>query len=140
MKKLLIIPSIVFLLTVTSLPALVLGADPYSTEDPSGDIVTCGESADNCTYQALFKSINNGINFVILYLLVPLSVIAILRAGIMLVLYGENPKQHQAAVESMKNIIIGMFLVFGAFVIVKTFVVALAGTGPIGAELRAFFK
>jgi hypothetical protein len=98
------------------------------------DLIPCGGPAvpeenipaeDSCTFEHVLQLIENAINFALNYLFFPLFVIAVVYAGYLLMMSGDNPGNRKKAKDIFVNILIGLLLVLAAWLIVKLVLVGL---------------
>ncbi len=98
----------------------------------SGLIVCDGGASDPCTFSDVMDFINKVLNFIVYKLMTPLFVVMLMWQGFKLITSAINPKA--ASLSELKSnimkIIVGYLWVLGAWLIVKTVVVILAGKNP----------
>jgi len=93
-------------------------------------LVTCGNTAgDPCTFDDLFATVNEVINFVLFSIVPPIAVITLVIAAINLMTSSGNAAKLTAAKQTIIWIILGLVVVYGAWAIVKGFITALGGGG-----------
>ena len=93
-------------------------------------LVTCGNTAgDPCTFDDLFATVNEVINFVLFSIVPPIAVITLVIAAINLMTSSGDPGKLEAAKKTLIWIILGLVVVYGAWAIVKGFITALGGGG-----------
>ncbi|MFA5023083.1 MAG: TrbC/VirB2 family protein [Candidatus Paceibacterota bacterium] len=93
-------------------------------------LVTCGKGAagpNDCQWEDLVQLFKNVVNFIYADILIPLAVVAIVYAGIQILLNRENPAQLGKAWGTLRNVGIGIFLALGAYAIIRTITLMLAG-------------
>lgn len=90
-------------------------------------LVPCGGGGGEspCTYIDFFILINNVIQFAV-YLAVPLGTIAIVAAGIIMVVYSNNEGKRTMAKSILMTAVIGIVLTLSAYLIISTIVQVLA--------------
>jgi len=89
-------------------------------------IVPCGGTAQpECEFCHLFVLIQNIINFVLFYLVLPIATLLLVIGGLMFLLYGENPQQAEQAKSLLTAVIIGLVLIFSAWLVVGLFFTAI---------------
>jgi len=103
-------------------PLLLLAADPLV---PCGTGDTAGP--DSCKWQDLVQLFNNVTDFIFLDLMIPLAVIAIVYAGIKILISRDKPAKLSDAYKTLQNVGIGIFMALGAYAIVKTILTLLPG-------------
>ncbi len=108
-------------------------------------LVPCGKGQDNlaagesalvaepCQLCHLFVMIDGIIDFMINIILAPLVIFMIAIAGIMFFFAGTNPEMLSKAKQLLKSIVIGLLIIFSAYVIIGSFFTAigLADDNPI---------
>lgn len=110
---------------------LVLIFSPLSSyAAPWEGLVKCGKGAvdattgkviGECDFNALMDLINRLINFIIVYLAVPIAALSFAYAGFsMLALGGESAGGMEKAKNVFTNTVIGLLLVAGAWLIIHT--------------------
>jgi len=85
-------------------------------------IVPC---QNGCTIDDFFTMLSNIYDFVVKYIATPLAVIALIIGGIMILVSGGNPAMAQKGKDVIKLAVIGLFLAFGSYLIIKTLLVAM---------------
>jgi type IV secretory pathway VirB2 component (pilin) len=135
-----IVASCLVFLFFNFLPLLILAQETA----PAG-LVPCGTgpngSPDDCKWEHLLQLFNNVINFLLFSLLMPLAVIAIVYAGIQILISQDKPAQLKKAYGTLKNVGIGMFMALGAYAIIKTIVTMLdPRTGSALEQALKFFE
>ncbi|MCX6760801.1 MAG: pilin [Candidatus Nealsonbacteria bacterium] len=91
-----------------------------------GPIVPCGgmdgttpQSA--CKFCHLFVLFNNLIQFLLLCIVPPIAVAGIVLAGVYFIFSGGNPGSIQKAKDIIRAVLIGLFIVFTAWLLVNLF-------------------
>jgi hypothetical protein len=119
----------VFVLTLAVfnfLPLLLLAATP----EPPG-LVTCGTGTagpSDCTWPKLVEMFNKVTKFIFIDLMIPLAVIAIVYAGIQILLKKSQPADLIKEKGALRNVAIGIFMALGAYAIVKSILTMLGGS------------
>lgn len=103
-----------------------------NTKDASGNIIY-GKPTD-CTWLSLVTLFRNITNFIFMDLMIPLAVVAIVYAGIQVLIHQDNPGELKKAYGTLKNVGIGIFLALGAYAIVKTIALMLADSDSVFQE------
>ena len=108
------------LLVFSFLPTLLLAEGP---------LVPCGRDAgpEDCQWPQLVKLFNNVTDFIFFNLMVPLAVLAIVWAGIQILLKKSQPADLLKEKGALRNVAIGIFMALGAYAIVKTILTLLPG-------------
>ncbi len=104
---------------------LVIPALSLAQETPGG-LIPCGTKANPapCDFNSFIALINKVINFVLLYMAVPIAAIMFAYAGFKLVTAGgEAAHARTAAKEIFINTVIGLILAVDAWLIIKTILV-----------------
>ena len=92
----------------------------------AGGLVPCDGTGQNpCTYIDFFYLINNVVEFAV-YLAVPLGTIAIVAAGIIMVMYSSNEGKRTMAKSILMTAVIGIVLTLSAYLIISTIIKVLA--------------
>jgi type IV secretory pathway VirB2 component (pilin) len=94
-----------------------------------GPIVPCGgaESAEDgggqprCEFCHLFVMFNNMVKFLLFCIVPPIAVAGIVLAGIIMIFSQGNPTVYKSAVDVIKAVFIGLFIVFTAWILINTF-------------------
>ncbi|MCX6791242.1 MAG: hypothetical protein NTV62_03580 [Candidatus Gribaldobacteria bacterium] len=71
-----------------------------------------------CTFCHAFLMINSIINFILLRLVPPVTVLMIVIGGVMFFLGGASANMVQKGKTLMRNVMIGIFLIYGAYILV----------------------
>ncbi|OGZ62525.1 MAG: hypothetical protein A3C58_01915 [Candidatus Staskawiczbacteria bacterium RIFCSPHIGHO2_02_FULL_34_10] len=155
MKKVLIIffASFVLLFLIPSIPkagaaAICDESDPSGTFNPNTPInqklglVPCGNAVNassgpacRCELTHLFVLIVNVYNFIILYIATPLAGLLIVIGGVLLLVSAGNPGLASMAKRIIWGAIIGVLLIFGAWLIIN---IVLQAIGYAGAWSSPF--
>lgn len=122
------------------LPVLVWGQDPAST----GGLVQCGlgpnASPTDCRWTDLVSLFRRVVDFIFLNLMIPLAVIAIVYAGIKILIGRDKPGELIKAKGSFYHVAIGIFMALGAYAIVRTILSLLVGSdGAIQQAIQQVF-
>lgn len=88
-----------------------------------------GEIINSCTFNDLLGLISRVVSFVLFYLTIPLAAIMFAYAGFLLLFSGGNSGQMQRAKEIASNVVVGLILALGAWLIVTTILWALGYKG-----------
>lgn len=93
-------------------------------------LVPCGTGKTyDCTFDSILALINNIVDFIIKYLALPLAAIAIAVAGFLYLTSAENPGKRTRAKSIFMNVLIGLLLIGGSYLIIKTVLSILGYTG-----------
>lgn len=106
-----ILPALVFILPMVTLAGLVDATDCTGIE--------------NCTYSELLELIKVIVRFLTFDIALPLATLAILYSGILFVIYPAYPGKVSDAKKTLKSTMIGLAIVFAAYLIVKSIVYGL---------------
>ena len=98
-------------------------------------IVSCGRIGQpECGFNDLVQMVQNGIEFTIVYIIIPLVTLVILYYGVMMIVAGNKPAQLQKAKKALWSVVVGLFFMLTAWVLVvaviKAFDVKLQKTSP----------
>ncbi len=122
------------LLVFNFLPLVLLaeGLVPcgQNVRDDAGNIISYGKPTD-CKWKDLVTLFNNIIDFIFKDLMIPLAVVAIVYAGIQVLIHQDNPGELKKAYGTLQKVGIGIFLALGAYAIVKTIATMLANPDSI---------
>jgi len=89
------------------------------TSLPDCSVSSCGGTTTvNCQLCHFFIMLNAIINFVVMDLVPPVSVLLIVYAGILIYFGGENSKMLSSGKNIIKYVAIGLFLIYGSFMLV----------------------
>lgn len=109
MKKILLI---IFLGVLTAIPLISLAAG----------LVPCGgEDEAPCTLCHIFLLLDNILNFLFFTIVPPLAILMIAIGGAMFLFSSGNPKLLGQGKEVLKATLIGLFIIYGSWVLVKLF-------------------
>jgi type IV secretory pathway VirB2 component (pilin) len=108
MKKTFLTVVLSCLLLVISVPLLVKATAP---------IVPC--SGPDCTIDSFFTMLNNVYSFIVIDIAGPLAIIAVGVGGILMMISAGNPNLMSLGKKVFWSAIIGLFLVFGSYAIIK---------------------
>ncbi len=128
MKKIFqkLIPALVFLVLVVPAVALAQASIPAPS---NGGLIPCGRISagqQNCTFDDLIKLINNLVNFILVYISVPIAAIMFAYAGILLIFSGDNEHSRSEAKSIFFNAVIGLVFIAGSWLIIHA-VLAILG-------------
>jgi len=127
-KKYLIVLLVLFLLI---LPSVSLAQNRWPI------VPDC---SPDCGYQDLGQLANNIVNFIVFVLAVPIATVAILVAGIMMVIYSSNASKRGDALGILKTAGIGLILVLAGYLIIQAIIFGLTAQGSIGNALNSIFQ
>lgn len=82
--------------------------------------IPCGKGGDMCNFNDIFILINNLIKFFLSNILLPIIIVFILYIGFLLLTSGGKPDARSKAKTIAKNILIGLAMILGAWLIVFT--------------------
>lgn len=116
-KKFIKFSIFVFTLVVVLLPVVSLGQG----------LIPC--DGDNCDFIQFMNLINNVINFIFVYLAVPLCAIMFAYAGILLVTSGGSTEARGKAKTIFTNSALGLILAAASFLIIRTLLAILGYDG-----------
>ena len=95
-----------------SMPLLTLAAS-------FGPLVPCdGSVAKPCNFQTLISGVNGIIQWLAKFIAAPLAAIAFSYAGWLYIVGGSNSSDREKAKDIFMNVVIGLFFVFGAWLLV----------------------
>lgn len=99
-----------FLLAVLILPQVA-----------SARLVECGSRANPCNLCDLYILVQNIINFLMWGIAPALAVFVIAWGGFNILIAGGEPAKKQAGYKAIKTAIVGLLIVFGAWIIINEF-------------------
>lgn len=109
---------LIFFLSVLFLPLITLAQGI--------GIVPCGgEGQPECKFCHLFVLLKNIIDFILFYIVFPIATLILVIGGMMFLLYGENPQQAEQAKSLLTAAIIGLVIIFSAWLVVGLFFTAI---------------
>ena len=117
MKKKSLIFVLVFILLVV--PAISFAAFSF---DPLQGLVPCGKgSSVSCGFKDFMTLIHNVINFILIYMALPIAAIMFVYAGFLLVTAGSEAAGARTKAKSIfTNALIGLVLAAGCWLIIRT--------------------
>jgi len=120
--------TLVFIPSVTTIQASECGGQT--------GIVKCGQQAScPCELGDLFAMIGRIYNFIVLMVATPLAIIAFSVGGLILLISAGNPANATKGKEIMKWAAIGLFLVFGSWLIINFVLTSLGMTSGSWATI-----
>jgi len=140
MKKIILL-SFSFLLIFTALFAQAQNARDSGLFPCVQDITSGGQiTGDACNFSHFLQLFNNFIQFVLYYIVVPLTVFGILYIGFTFVKESDNPNVKNKAKQQALYLVGGFVLTFGAYAIVKTILDLVLSDSSSSAEaIRSIF-
>ena len=102
-------------------------ADPVPTSDPpppptpgAGGLVPCGgETDDPCGIEDFIQIIANFIEFLLVYIAIPLAACVFMYAGFLMMTAGGNTTKIAAGKDAFQFVLIGLIIAFAAWLIVQ---------------------
>lgn len=99
---------------------------------PEGGLVPCGRSEDttpnndmdetvSCELCHLFIMFERIVDFVLVYVIPPIAVLMIVIGGVMFFFAGASPEQLSKAKSILTTVVIGLVLIYGAWIITNAF-------------------
>lgn len=108
---------------------------PVAQAQSVSDLVPCGDAGrPACTFKDLAVLISAVIKFLIFKVGIVLATGIIIWGGVMYVLYPYKPGYKDTAKKMMTGAIVGLLIMMGAYLIVKTLVTNLVGPSPADAN------
>ncbi|MDD5569444.1 MAG: pilin [Candidatus Pacebacteria bacterium] len=149
-KYLTLAAAILFLFSV-SLPMVVSASSNTTTFScpafKAGDpIVYCGNGDPTdpgfvpCDFNAAFCTVNRVVKFILVQVIPPLAVIYFVIAGFLILTAAGNPSKVQQGKQMITYGVIGIILVYGAWIIVYEFVGIIGGANQKEWLLQFFRK
>jgi len=84
-------------------------------------LVPCGEPGNPCQLCHLFVLLDNIIDFVFKFIVLPVATLLLVIGGGMFFFYAENPQKVEQAKTLLTSVVTGLVIIFAAFLIVGTF-------------------
>jgi hypothetical protein len=119
---------------------------------PCGKCVTIGGSLEKnkclgtvkkfvpCTLCHAFTLIHDAVNFFIFNITLPIAVLMIIVGGILYLVGGNNPQQIALANRIFYNTFLGLVIIFGAFILIGTFLSLIGVAEWTGLGANQWFK
>ena len=121
------------LLILTVLPALFFSLPPGTVS--AEPLVPCGgEGQDPCEFCHIFVLLDNIIKFVLQDLVPPIAILMFVIAGGMYFMAAEDPSKAGKAKSLLTSIIIGLLIIYGAYLLVGLFFTAIGVASWTGLE------
>jgi hypothetical protein len=109
---------ILFILSVVVLPVIAFAAPP---------LVPCGSEGNPCTLCHFYILTENIIGFMMWYLAPALAIFIVAWGGFNILIAGSDPARKQAGRKAITAAIVGLLIVFGAWVIINQFLLSFSG-------------
>jgi hypothetical protein len=110
---------------------------PSSGEEFEGGLITCDGIEEECDFEKLLLAINKIIRFIVFVIGVPIVTLSFAYAGFLMVTSGGNPSKKDEAKSIIGNAVVGLIVLLGAWIIVRTVLVVFGYTGPLLGVLGA---
>lgn len=111
---------------------------PASGEEFENGLITCDESPGNeCNFEKLLLAVNKIIRFIVFVIGIPIVTLVFAYAGFLMVTSGGNPSKKDEAKSLIGNAVVGLIVLLGAWIIVRTVLVVFGYTGPLLGILGA---
>ncbi len=101
---------------------------------PCEGVVVTGGTGTECTFDSLFILMQNIITF-LLYIAMSIAAAAFFMAGFKYITAHGNPSQIESAHKIFTNVVVGLLIALGAWLVVHTILVALLPTTPVSNTL-----
>lgn len=89
-------------------------------------LVPCGGAGEPaCQLCHLFVLLDNIIDFFLKYIVIPVATLLLVIGGLMFFLYAEDPSKVEQAKSLLRSTIIGLVMIFAAWLIINTFFMAI---------------
>jgi type IV secretory pathway VirB2 component (pilin) len=118
MKKTFLIIALFSLLSIIFIPFI---------SDAQNGLVPC--NGPDCTINSFFQMLLNIYNFLTTMIATPLAIIALIVGGIFMMVSAGNPSTFGKGKEIITWAIIGLFLVWGSYIIINFILTTLGYTG-----------
>jgi hypothetical protein len=96
--------------------------------------VPCGETGNPCKFCHLFVLFNNIINFILFCLVPPVAALMMVMGGGYVLIAGENLSNVEKGKSIIKAVVIGLLIVFGAWIIINAFFFVIGVSSWTGLE------
>jgi len=116
----------------------LIGLISASSVEAAG-IVPCGTSTTpDCKLCHLWLLASNVINFITFTLAIPIAILSFVAAGVLFMISGGNENRIGLAKSIFTNTIIGIVIIFLAWLIVDTLLKSIAGSGGVIGAWNSF--
>ena len=86
----------------------------------AGGLVPCGgEATDPCSFSHLLIGIETVINYVIMWIIIPLAAIIFMYAGYLMMTAAGNPAKLAAAKKAFWYVLFGLFIALSAWLVIE---------------------
>ena len=114
---------------------------PVFAQESTTGFLCKADSPTDCKFDNLNKLIHDVLDYIFLYVIVPLATIAILYAGIMTLYESAQGKETTIYKKMIWNVILGMVFALGSYAIVKSLLLMLIeDSGPFYEAMQRVFK
>jgi RsiW-degrading membrane proteinase PrsW (M82 family) len=101
---------------------IFLGSLIFPSSSLAAGLVPCGGSGEPaCQLCHLFVLLDNILDFVFKFIVLPVATLLIVIGGGMFFFYAENPQKAEQAKTLLTSVVIGLVIIFAAFLIVGIF-------------------
>ena len=104
---------------------------------PTEGLVPCGTTCCSCQFCDLFVMFDGILDFVLFKIVLPVAALLLVIGGIMFFSYAENPKKVDDAKRLLTSVVIGLVIIFAAWLIITTFF-KFIGVSEIGPLKKLF--
>jgi hypothetical protein len=111
--------------------------EPVSGEEFEGGLITCDGIEEECDFEKLLLAVNKIIQFIVFVIGIPIVTLIFAYAGFLMVTSGGNPSKKDEAKSLIGNAVVGLIVLLGAWIIVRTVLVVFGYTGPLLGILGA---
>lgn len=94
-------------------------------------LITCDGVTVPCTFEKLLLMVNKVLRFLIFVIGVPIVTLSFAYAGFVMVTSGGNPSKKDEAKSMIGNAVVGLIVLLGAWLVVRTVLVIFGYTGPL---------
>lgn len=101
---------------------------------PSEGLVPCGTTCCPCQLCDIFVMIDKILDFFFLSLIPPLAILLTVIAGAYFLLAGSNPAQMEKGKEVLKSVVIGLIIIYGAWLFISFFLTMIGVASWTGLE------
>lgn len=104
---------------------IVFGGLIFPLLSSAAGLVPCGEPGNPCQFCHLFVLLDNIIDFVFKFIILPVATLLLVIGGGMFFFYVENPQKVERAKSLLTATIIGLVVIFSSWLVVGLFLTAI---------------
>jgi len=111
-----------YIISIVILTAVLLPSFSFAQ-----GLVPCSDKGDPCTLCHLYKLAQNIIGFMMWYIAPALAIFIVAWGGFNILIAGGDPGRKQAGRKAITAAIVGLLIVFGAWIIINEFLLFFSG-------------